>query len=181
MKIRNRVYTTLLVLLLFNITGCNAVKSESKKLDSGSNGKATLSLNLTLDKTLYTSNETIEADVLLKNTGTGIDTVVNARMAVCLLPGFNCEITFGIKTPSGNVATTKGNWRNRFIVESDFIVLWPGMGILASYNLQRDFILDEYGTYSIYATYQNQLDPQKGSAAWKGELTSNTVYFEITP
>ena len=181
MKIRNRVYMALLALLLFNITGCNAVKSESKKLDSGSNGKATLSVILMLDKTLYTSNETIEADVLLKNTGTGIDTLVNARMAVCLIPNINCEITLVIKSPSGDFPDTTGNWRNRFIIESDFIVLSPRRGILASYNIQSYYTLDEYGVYSVYAIYQNQLDPQKGSIAWKGKLTSNTVYFEITP
>jgi hypothetical protein len=181
MKITNCVFATVLALSLFNITGCSAVKSESKKLDSGTNGKATLSLILMLDKTLYKSNETIEADVLLKNTGTGINTIVNSRMAVCLIPNINCEITLVIKSPSGDFPDTTGNWRNRFIIEGDFIVLSPRRGILASYNIQSYYTLDEYGTYSVYAVYQNQLDPQKGSTAWKGDLTSNTVHFEITP
>lgn len=185
MKNQNCLYGVLLFALLLALAGCDVLKPESNKSGSEYGAKSALSLGLTLDKATYSSNETIEADVLLKNTGTGVVTV-NARLAVIFLPlenesEFAGELLFVIVSPSGTSATKKGNWRVGRIVESDFMVLWPRRGILGSYELQRYFILDEYGTYSISVMYNNRLDPQKGSDAWKGELVSNTVYFEITP
>jgi hypothetical protein len=185
MKNRNCVYSVLLLILL-TLPGCDATKSESKTPRSEYNGKSMLSLILTLDKTLYTSNEEIGADVLLKNIGTNHITV-NARMALMLLPSLEDkselagDLLFVIVSPSGNRATTNGNWRIRRIVESDFIVLSPRRGILGSYNLQSYFTFDEFGTYSVYVIYRNQFDSQKDFSAWTGELASNTVYFEIAP
>jgi len=186
MKIQSCVSVALLLLSLLTIPGCNVAKPENITLEPEYIGASTLSLILALDKTLYTSNEEIEADVLIRNIGTG-DIIVNARMDPILLPvlgngsELEGELLFVIESPSGNRATTRGNWNIRRIVESDFIVLSPRRGILGSYDLQRYFILDELGTYSIFVIYHNQIAPEKGSAAWKGELTSNTVHFDIAP
>jgi len=145
-----------------------------------------LSLTIKLDKGTYGSNEDIMVSVILMNNDNS-SIIVKKRM----LPGYTPDdkrhldnyrdVRYYITSPSGAEVFSRWRFDAPPLSTENFVTL-PSKGrIEQEFNLQDDFVLDEFGTYQMYMVYYNNYDPSIFSSAWKGELVSNTVTFEISP
>lgn len=144
-----------------------------------------LKLILSLDKTIYQPNEAVSALISLKNVGNK-DLVVNRRMTVnfSAAPNKFRDISFTITGPSGETVPFAARINARPPTEKDFVSLSPGETIETTINIQRLHHMTDIGPYSVSAVYQNVMDPTSfplHKSAWKGEITSNVVVFEIVP
>lgn len=139
-----------------------------------------LELTLSFDQASYAVGTPIAARVTLRNAGPE-PALVNTRLALnrSSAPRDFRDVSLVITTASGdrldflpkvNIGTPK---------DSYFKSLAPGEAVERSYALQDYFRLDQPGSYTAQATYQNQVDPTSGQPAWKGEVTSNPVSFTI--
>jgi hypothetical protein len=91
------------------------------------------------------------------------------------------DITFAMMGPSGEIIPAFRIQMSPLTPE-DFVTLSPGETIEKTLNIQRIYHPTDIGLYSLSAVYQNVMDPGLFSKkAWKGEITSNEVTFEITP
>ena len=73
--------------------------------------------------------------------------------------------------------------------KKNFVTLQPNQNTSRSFYVSSDTDeLTEIGTYKVWAVYTNSFDPsdvagnsEDGRIAWKGELHSNTISFQIQP
>lgn len=139
-----------------------------------------LKLILSLDKTIYQPNEKIRASISLKNVGND-ELIVNRRMTLnfSAAPSKFRDISFTITGPSGKTIPFTARVNVRALTEKDFVSLSPGETIDVSYDIERMYDLQHVGSYSIFAVYQNTINPETEKPAWQGEITSNVVIFEI--
>jgi hypothetical protein len=142
--------------------------------------KEDLSLVLKLDKSAYRIDEPIMATLHLYNKAK-IDILINARLGlnILLAPASELDVAFIVITPSGQKAGFLPKVRMSRLNDDDFVILYAGHSIQKEYDLEEFYSLDEIGTYTVHAIYENQFDPQNGISAWKGQLESNTLQFEI--
>lgn len=156
----------------------------SPKVGDANGSLQDLSLTLQLDKDIYSIEDQILVKETLKNIS-GSRITVKKRM----LPAYYGwdikhskfhDVIYSIKSPSGNYVQLGIRYRAPELSAEDFVSLSRGESIQFSFDLKKDRIFpDEYGLYSVFLVYVNYYDPSWFSMAWKGELTSNTVYFEI--
>lgn len=141
-----------------------------------------LRLMLSLDKAEYRSGDSIHASIILKNTGNQ-DIVVRKRMVPGppYTPKEAKEVVFVINGPSGEI-NPPFRIQASPLTPDDFILLSPGETVVNTFDIQKIYHLTEIGTYSISVVYQNMMNPGSfHKEAWKGEITSNVVSFEIIP
>jgi len=176
MKIRLIVLAALLIIVVILI-------GYQLGMDLPTGDKTTdLTIALRMDKTNYKPGEPIRALMTLKNAGSK-DIVVKQRVAVNLpgMPGEVRDIVFMIKGPLGDVHPSF-RVTVRHLLPEDFVVLSPGETIEKSFDIQKIYDLTDIGPYSVSVVYQNAQDPGPfHRRAWKGEITSNVVDFEIVP
>jgi len=145
-------------------------------------GMAKLILSIKLENTVYRSGEAVRALVSLTNSGTE-EIVVNKRMAANFsnAPELVRDVAFTVKGPTDQLLPFIARVNVRPVKHSDFIILSPGETIVMPYELGTLYDLRDSGRYSIYAEYQNAIDPDRNITAWKGKLKSNEVVFEVIP
>ncbi|HSA98834.1 MAG TPA: hypothetical protein VLF17_07120 [Candidatus Nitrosotenuis sp.] len=167
-----------LVLLGISIVGCQWSKPATAMPEKSD--EADLLLGLKLDKNAYQLSEPIIATLSLSK-GAKADQLINTRLALNVLgePVSQCDVGFIVMTPSGRSARFLPKIRVRRLRDNDFMILDSAHPIQVEYDLKEFYLLDETGTYIVSAIYQNQSDPQNGLSAWKGQLESNTLQFEI--
>ena len=138
-----------------------------------------IELTLTLDQTTYPAPAQPRATIRLTNTGAAA-MIVNKRFALNYsdAAAYECEIKLMIHNSAGDELPFAARVNIGDPADRHFAELAPGQSIAREYPLERTYDVSAPGRYTIYALYQNQTDPSIGPA-WKGELTSNTVTFEV--
>lgn len=146
-----------------------------------------LTLLLELDKSVYSKNEPIFISVKLQNISASA-LVIKKRM----LSGYTLDqnrkndqyrdIRYYITSPTGTDIRSALRYEAGKLDAQDFVSLEPGESIDLRFDL-REFtpFPEEYGKFTVFAIYYNYFDPSPFSTAWKGELQSNLVEFEIRP
>jgi hypothetical protein len=141
-----------------------------------------LTFTIEFDKNTYHTGDTITAKMILRNIGDeGV--VVKKRLIVNQFasPEPYRDVSFFVIAPS----RTSIPFGAYISVDSpgidDFTTLMPGNSIEGYYELQDVFTIDETGKYLVIAVYINQLNPDDGRMAWKGEVTSNIATFSFDP
>ena len=106
--------------------------------------------------------------------------IVNKRFALNYsdAAAYECEIKLMIHNPAGDELPFTSRVNIGDPADRHFAELGPGQSLAREYALERTYDVSAPGRYTIQALYQNQTDPSIGPA-WKGELTSNTVTFEV--
>jgi len=174
-------------LLLINF-GCttNVLSPKQSEVDEKSR-TSLLILYLTLNKEYYSSEEAIVATVRLTNKGNS-SVIVKDRMLPGTMPedkrniDMLRDIRFYITSPSDEEILFGWRYEAPLLTSKDFISLAPGESIQNVFYLKEGYIFqNEYGIYQIYLVYYNYYDPSQFTSAWKGELTSKIVKFEIGP
>lgn len=141
-------------------------------------------LFLCLDKPSYNINEPVMARVILTNDGAG-----NLLIAT----GFDysdrglapIRYHFIMKNSIGNEIGL--NYEPDEIItinRTRFFNLGPHESApcdTCKVNLGIIYPLQTPGTYFVQAVYRNEFDSTDGRKAWKGELNSNVVMFDIKP
>lgn len=150
--------------------------------ESGRDEMAELTLTLSMDKSTYRLGESMRVSTSLQNTGDK-DVIIHNRMALNSpnAPELVRDITYIIMGPTGERVPFLARVSVRPTNTDDFIVLSPGETIEQSYNIDEFYYIRDIGSYTIFAVYQNMLDSDNNIPIWKGELTSNSEMFEITP
>jgi hypothetical protein len=168
-----------LSILLIGMSSCS-VSDSSNKTQSAEFNESDLSLALELDKDVYEKKEAILAVLSLVNQGES-EFVINSRMAVnnSLTPEIVRDLEFIIMSPSGQKAELKVKVNVVPLGDDDFTPLQPGSSIQMEYDLEDFYLLNETGAYSVFAIYENQFDPNNNYSAWKGQIESNKLQFEI--
>jgi hypothetical protein len=165
-------------LLGIGIVSCSSSNPGAKTPENFDNRD--LSLVFKLDKIVYNINEPVIATLTLyKEAETNI--LINARMGLNFSAALasDRDVTFFFTTPSGQEAGFLVKIRMSPLNDDNFVILYSGDSIQEEYDLEEYYLLDEIGTYTTYAIYENQFDPQNGLSAWKGQIKSNTLQFEI--
>ncbi len=91
-----------------------------------------------------------------------------------------CEVKFLIHDSAGVELPFTSRVNIGHPEDRHFAELGPGQQLEREYPLGRTYPLTAPGRYTVQALYQNATDPSTGPA-WKGELRSNSVAFEVTP
>lgn len=141
-----------------------------------------LLFTINLDNNTYNSGDIITVKMVMANVGSS-DVIVKKRMIVNQLssPDQYRDVSFLAIAPSRQ-ALPFGAYITVFPPErDDFVTLSPGEVIEEYYDLQSVYAIDEGGKYILIAVYFNNMDPDDGRIAWKGELTSNIVIFDFEP
>lgn len=140
-----------------------------------------LELEIMLDKLAYRSNSPIPIYIKLKNTGE-TKVLVNGRMAVNYFnaPTALRDITFVLIGPDGEPVSFKAAVNIRPPREEDIVILLPQKTIERIDDIQTLYDMHKIGSYTIYAIYQNTFEADRNPSTWKGEITSNSIGFEIT-
>ena len=138
-----------------------------------------LELTLELDKITYSSQDDIKTKVILKNSGDK-PLLVNGRLALNSpdAPDEFREVSLLITNNIGDELPFSARVNIGEPKDKDFKELVSHQSIEREYSLRSVFELSKASKYSARAVYQNQADPSVG-AAWKGEVTSNTVSFTV--
>jgi len=138
-----------------------------------------LTFSLNLNKSAFNAGETIQCNIMLKNTSSK-DIVVNKRFLVNY-PGGPHEVWLEIIGPNLKQIP--------FVIKINaepgtgvFTLLKASQSVSGSYPLTNQFELAGPGRYSIKAYYENQVDPNSSTGlktAWKGSLVSEKLNFTI--
>jgi hypothetical protein len=136
-------------------------------------------LTLTLDQTNYRAPAEPRATIQLKNTGDAA-LIVNKRFALNYgdAAGYECEIKLFIRNSSGDELPFTSRVNIGDPADRHFAELAPGQSLEREFDVARTYDVSSPGSYTIQALYQNGTDPSTGPA-WKGELMSNTLAFEV--
>jgi len=176
--------------LIFYIlaAGCDGNISSSEQNEASALAKqSALTLTIGLDRAAYQKATPILITVKLTNVGDS-SIIINNRM----LPGYTTEekrkidkkstLRYYIYSPSGGEVRFELRYEAPLVGPKDFISLAPKDSFQINFDLRKGFVFpDESGHYTIYVVYYNYFDPSWFSKAWKGELKSNVVNFEIKP
>ncbi len=176
-----RISPVLLSLVLISMSSCTYLSSRTGDENTGkAPDESILMLTLKLDQSVYTETEAIHAILSLSNSGQE-ELVVNSRMAAnnSVAPELVRDLEFVIVSPSGQKAEFKVKVNVSPLGNDDFTTLAAASSVQANYDLVTFYSLNETGNYSIYAVYENQLNPTDGRNAWKGRIESNKIEFEI--
>ena len=138
-----------------------------------------IELTLTLDQTTYPAPAQPRATIRLKNTGDAAQ-IVNKRFALNYsdAASYECEVKLFIRNSAGDELPFAARVNIGDPADRHFAELGPGQSLAREYALERTYDVSAPGRYTIQALYQNQTDPSIGPA-WKGELLSNTLAFEV--
>jgi hypothetical protein len=167
----------IIIVIALSVVGCRLIDGSSK---GSQMDKLTLSINA--DKSIYQLGEAVRVSVILTNSG-GVDILVNKRMALNFpdAPKTARDLSFTIEGPLGKLAPFIARVNVRPTRPNDFILLSPDETVEIFYDIESLYYLEDIGSYSIFAIYQNALDPDEITNAWKGELKSNVIVFEVVP
>ncbi len=167
------IYSAILFIINTSLVGCGINVNTS--LDDKT---PELLLTLSFDKVVYQFGDKIRASISLENTGDeGV--LINKRMAINSIGPR--EITLVIIGPAEEKVPSTAFISVRTLELEDFGTLASGENITVSEDIEGNYYFQAGKVYSVFAVYQNTLDPDKYTTAWKGELKSNVVVFEITP
>lgn len=138
-----------------------------------------IEFTLTLDQSAYRAPAQPRATIRLTNAGDAAE-IVNKRFALNYSDAapYECEIKLMIHNGAGDELPFTSRVNIGDPADRHFAELAPGQSLAREYALERTYDVSSPGRYTIQALYQNQTDPSIGPA-WKGELTSNVVAFDI--
>jgi len=138
-----------------------------------------IEFTLTLDQSAYRAPAQPRATIRLANAGDAA-VIVNKRFALNYsdAASYECEIKLMIHTSAGDELPFAARVNIGDPADRHFTELAPGQSLAREYALERTYDVSAPGRYTIQALYQNQTDPSIGPA-WKGELMSNTIAFEV--
>lgn len=138
-----------------------------------------IELSLTLDQTSDAASAGPRATIRLRNTG-GTPETVNKRFALNYsdAAGYECEVKLFIQNRAGEELPFTARVNIGDPADRHFTELAPGQSVEREFDLARTYDVSTPGSYTIQALYQNGTNPSTGPA-WKGELMSNTVAFDI--
>lgn len=95
-------------------------------------------------------------------------------------PAIVRELSLNILTPSRQETPFTARVHPVYLNDDFFIFLNPQDFISVSYDIERFYDLSEIGNYSVFAVYENQVDPENGLNSWKGTIKSNLVEFTVS-
>jgi hypothetical protein len=177
-NMRNHLISCLLIFGLL-ATGCSSGESSSGEMQ-----KMNLALGLSTEKQIYQYGEDIVVSLVLTNTGDD-EVIVKDRM----VPGWPGEpqgyrdVALFIKDNTGQEIPFMARINVYPPTKDVFITLLPDQSIDVTLNIWKLYYFDLAGskakTYTMYATYYNDYSPPDFSLPWMGEITSDTVQFEI--
>ena len=138
-----------------------------------------IELTLVLDQTAFQAPAHPRATIRLTNSGAAAE-IVNKRFALNYSDAapYECEVKLMIRNSAGDELPFAARVNIGDPADRHFAELGPGQSLAREYALERTYDVSAPGRYTIQALYQNQTDPSIGPA-WKGELTSNTITFEV--
>jgi hypothetical protein len=143
-------------------------------------------LILSLDKSVYAIGEPVEARIGLLNEGKG-DLLIAAEWDIPAFHYAPLHYNLVLFDEMGNEISPLIPNNNQEYNPPSFFLIAPYENVPCNnckktitglYGLYSE-PLKNPGTYTIQAEYWNHLDSQDGRKAWKGELKSNMVRFEI--
>ena len=179
-----RIQLTLLVLCIagsFITSGCktDGISNEFASDTRGLGGNM-LILTLEFDRETFQSADAIPVTLVLTNQGHE-RLLVNRRMAPNHphAPDSQRDIVFVITAPSGQEMQLNKFINVRTPKEDDFLVLEAGETVERTIYLEQILSFVEIGEYSIQAIYQNATDPGTGESAWKGQISSEKLFFTV--
>jgi hypothetical protein len=160
----------------------------------GSQGAAPnpLATDVQLPHTTFTARTPIPITVSIRNSSSRTITV-NRRMAVNDInaPAAARDIAFDIRAASGKAVPFRWDVKIGPPESGDFGQLGPGRTEAATVDLADQFFLDQPGSYTVTAIYENlargPIDPDKPDAgakdvgAVRGRVASKPVKFTIVP
>lgn len=169
------IFLGLMLIASISLIGYSLISHKGGKVEK-------LELEIEMEKLVYPSNSSIPILIRLKNTG-NTNIVVNGRMSVNHLgaPKGLQDIAFSVTDPLGEPVAFKASVKISPTDTEDLVILSPGETIEKRDYIETLYDLHIIGSYSIYAIYQNVIESDGNNSTWKGEITSNTVIFEITP
>jgi hypothetical protein len=146
------------------------------------NNKQQLLIQLKLAPKSYGVGEANDAILTLKNYS-DLPLTVNERMVVspgAMGDGYP-EVRFDIVFPPWECLTNYP-FINRGVPErADLALVSPGREVPTARGLSKYYWMKFPRTHEIRATYKNTDDDKRfGPSAWKGEVTLNSVRFEVT-
>jgi hypothetical protein len=138
-----------------------------------------IELTLTLDQAAYSAPARPRATIRIANSGAAA-LIVNKRFALNYSDAadYECEVKFFIRNSAGDELPFTSRVNIGDPADRHFVELGSGQGLEREFDLARTYDVSGPGRYTIQALYQNQTDPSTGPA-WKGELMSNTIAFEV--
>lgn len=139
-----------------------------------------LELTLSLDKKTHTLDQEIPGIVSLRNSGQE-PLLVNARLAVNkdFAPQPFREVHLMLTDPEGEPVDFMAKINVGRPQGKDYRDLQPGERVERPIDLSMYYMFERAGEYAVRAVYENQVDPENGREAWKGQLESNTVTFVV--
>jgi hypothetical protein len=175
-----KIHVTSILLIAISVlfVACGLTDSSNHEV---ANTTDSLILSLEIGKEVYQLGEPIQASLSITNIS-NFDVVVKRRMAVNTWSEVvtRRDVVFIIKDLTGQISSYSSRSHIDPVEEGDFILLQAGDKVEQKYNLDSLYNIDKYGTYSVFAIYQNSSDP-KNATAWRGELVSNVILFTISP
>lgn len=139
-----------------------------------------LKLALTLEAERFTVGQTIPAELVLQNAGDE-PVLVNSRLTInkAFAPAPYREVYFVLDDPSGNPVDFLLKINIGEPQGDDFKELQPGETVERAFDLDMYYALEQPGTYSLQAIYENHAEPDDGRKVWTGKVKSDPVSFEI--
>jgi hypothetical protein len=168
-------YLILLLVISITLIGYNVISSQRVREEK-------LELEIEIDKQVYQPNSSIPIVIRLKNTG-NVRLLINRRLSVNHVdaPRGLRDITFVVIGPDGEQIPFKASVNIGHLSNKDIIVLAPNRSIEVSDDIGTLYDIQQDGSYTIYAIYQNVIESDNNNSTWKGEITSNAIRFEIVP
>jgi hypothetical protein len=139
-----------------------------------------LKLVLTLDEERIALGQPIHGKLSLQNGGDD-PLLVNSRLTInkSFAPAPFREVYLTLNDPSGkpvefmlkiNIGEPRPN---------DFSELAPGDYAEKEFDLDMYYLLEQPGSYSLQAVYENHAEPGDGRKAWTGKVKSDPVEFVL--
>lgn len=152
-------------------------------VSAGAAKKAAVEFRASLDKPSYTLADPILLTFTLKNAGGPV--WVNTRFYVNsrTVPPDDREVYLMVTAPSGKELDCIYSFPTGLPKTDYFKLLEAGAELSSEQprNLRTFFKLEEIGTYTLTATYDNVFGAELGLDAAHGPFTSAPVQFTLTP
>ena len=136
-----------------------------------------------MDKITYNTEEPIDITFILKNEGKEA-VYVNKRFFFSSEEASKNQkdVYAAITSPSGQKLAFKFLYESGYPKTDYFTLLEPGQEVKSEYprNLRGNFELNETGSYTLTAVYQNVFGGELGLEVFKERLNSAPVTFTIT-
>jgi hypothetical protein len=139
-----------------------------------------LKLALTLDQERIALGQPIHGKLSLQNAGDAPQ-LVNCRLTInkSFAPAVFREVYFTLNDPSGKPVDFMLKINIGEPRADDFRELAAGESAETEFDLDMYYMLEQPGTYSLQANYENHAQPDDGREAWTGKVKSDPVEFAL--